>query len=69
MLLYARKTWKPQENSVQEHEVKRENFDFHLLRKNASNLNTGNIWWKKDKLKPLVASSCIVLHSSVNIRK
>jgi hypothetical protein len=69
MLLFARKTQKLQENSVQEHEVKRENFDFRLFRKNTSDLNTGDIWWKKDKVKPLVVSSCIVLHSSVNIRK
>jgi hypothetical protein len=69
MLLFVRKTRKPQENSVQEHKVKRENFDFRLFRKNASDLNTDDIWWKKDKLKPLVASTCIVLHSSVDIRK
>jgi hypothetical protein len=60
MLLFARKTSKTQENLVQEHEVTCENFDFPLFRKNTSNLNTGDIWWKKDKLKPLVASSCIV---------
>jgi hypothetical protein len=69
MLLFARKTRKPQENSVQEHEVKHENFNFPLFRKNSSDLNTGDIWWNKDKLKPLVQSFCIVLHSSVNIRK
>jgi hypothetical protein len=69
MLLFVRKTQKPQENLEQEHEVKRENFNFPLFRKNTSDLNTGDIWWKKDKLKPLVASCCIVLHSAVNIRK
>jgi hypothetical protein len=47
MLLFARKTRKPQENSVQENEVKREIFDFSLFRKNASDLNAGDIWWKK----------------------
>jgi hypothetical protein len=47
MLLFARKTRKPQENSIQEHKVKRENFDFRLFRKITSDLNTGDIWWKK----------------------
>jgi hypothetical protein len=64
MLLFVRKI-----NLEQEHKVKRENFDFRLFRKNTSDLNTGNIWFKKDKLKPLVASTCIVMHSSDNIRK